>query len=76
MSVVSSGYEIDLNFIGVCMTFPLFFESVDVVDVSLSGKGAVIWVESVGDNLGDNVGVCNVELVVWAVMRKGGEIWI
>ena len=31
-----------------------------MIDSSLCGNGAVILIESVGDNLGDVVGVCNV----------------
>ena len=34
-----------------------------MVDGSFCGKGAVIWVECVGDNLGDVVRVCNVGCV-------------
>ena len=52
-----------MEFIDICFNFPLFFESVDVVNISLCDKGAVIWIESVGDNLGDVVGVCNVVCV-------------
>ena len=54
---------INWNLLCVCLNFPLFFESVDVVYGSLCGKGAVIWVEFVGDNLGDVVGACNVGCV-------------
>ena len=57
MSVVITIHGNDLEFIGVCLNFPYIFESVDMVDGSLCGKGAVIWVESVGGNLGDVVGV-------------------
>ena len=58
--VVISAYGNCLEFIGVCSNFPLFFKSVDVVDGSLCGKGAVIWIEFFRDNLGDVVGACNV----------------
>ena len=34
-----------------------------MVDGSFCGKGAVTWVEYVGDSLGDVVGVCNVGCV-------------
>ena len=56
-------YGYDLEFVCVCFNFPLFFESVDVFDGSLCDEGAVIWVESVGDILGDVVDVCNVGCV-------------
>ena len=52
-----------MEFIDICFNFPLFFESVDVVNISLCDKGAVIWIESVEDNLGDVVSVCNVVCV-------------
>ena len=58
-----SVYENDMKFIDACYNFPLLFKSVDVVDGSLCVKGAEIWVESVGHNLGDLVGVCNVGCV-------------
>ena len=41
----------------------MFFESVDVFVGSLCVVGAVIWIETVGDNLGDVIGVCNVVYV-------------
>ena len=47
----------DSKIIDLCFNFPLFFESVDMVDGSLCGKGTVIWFESVGDNLNDVVGI-------------------
>ena len=50
MRVVISAYGNDLEFIDVCFKFPLFFESLDVVDGSLCGKGAENWIESVGDS--------------------------
>ena len=62
--LLGSGYGNDMEFVGVCFDFPLFFKSVDVCDGSLCGEGAVIWVEMIGDNLGDVVGVCNVVCVV------------
>ena len=71
MSTVVSGYGSDLEFICVCLNFPLFFESVDMVDGSLSGMGAITWVECVGDNLGD-VGVCN--LVCAGCWRGKGDV--
>ena len=61
--VVISVYGIDLEFIGVCFNYPLFFESVDVVEGCLCGKGAVIWIESVRDDLSDPVVICNVVCV-------------
>ena len=63
MSVTVSGCGNYLDFIGVYLNFPLFFYSVDVVDGSLCCKSPIIWVECVGDNLGDVVGVCNIGCV-------------
>ena len=62
MLVVTSVCGNGLEFIDVCFDFPLFFESVNVFDGSWCGKGAVFWVENVGDNLGD-VDVYNVGCV-------------
>ena len=49
----------DLEFVCVRFNFLMFFKGIDVFDGSLCGEGAVIWIESVGDNLGDVIGVCN-----------------
>ena len=56
--VVISVYGNDLEFIGVFF-FPLFLESVDVIYGC--GKGVVIWIEIVGDDLGYVVSVCTME---------------
>ena len=52
-----------MEFVCVSLNFPIFFKSIDVFHGSLRGEGAVIWVESVGDNLGDVISVCNVVCV-------------
>ena len=64
MWFVVSIYGDDLEFIDVCYNSPLFFENADVIDGSFRGKGAVIWIENMGDNLGNVVGVCLCGLLV------------
>ena len=51
--------EMILNLFVFVLIFLFFLESIDVIDVYLCGKCAVIWIESVGDNLGNVIGVCN-----------------
>ena len=48
------------NLLMFVLIISLFFES---VDGSLCGESAVIWIGSVGDNLVDIVGACNVVCV-------------
>ena len=73
--VVISVYGNYLEFIGVYFNFLLFFKSVDVVDGSLCVKGALIRIESVGDNLGDVVSVYNVACVDCLLVGKGRCRW-
>ena len=58
--VVASVYGNDLEFACVCFNFPMFSKSVDVFDDFFCTEGAVIWIESVGDNLGNVIGASNV----------------